>query len=113
MMTHEEMVAKMLEDQEVKAACDALEPEFELFDELLKARREAGLTQEQVAERMGTKPPAIARIEAGGGSKGHSPSVATLRKYAEAVGCELRITLVPKRTSKKRQAKSAPKEATA
>ena len=80
MMTHEEMVAKMLENAEVKAACDALEPEYELFDELLRARREAGLLQEQVTERMGTTPPAIARIEAGGGSKGHSPSVATLRK---------------------------------
>jgi len=96
MLSHEEMVLKMLKDPEVKAEYDALEPEFELLDELLQARGEAGLTQEDVAKRMGTSRPAVARIEAGGGSKRHSPSIATLRKYAEAVGCKLQIKLVRK-----------------
>ena len=96
MLTHEEIVGKMLNDPEVKAEYDALEPEFELLDELLKARDEAGLTQEDVAKRMGTSRPAVARIEAGGGTKRHSPSIATLRKYAEAVGCKLQIKLVRK-----------------
>lgn len=96
MLTHEEMVGKMLEDPEVKAEYDALEPEFQILDELLKAREEAGFTQEEVAKRMGTSRPAVARIEAGGGSKRHSPSIATLRKYADAVGCKLQIKLVPK-----------------
>ncbi|MEI8174085.1 MAG: hypothetical protein WCH07_11480 [Deltaproteobacteria bacterium] len=45
---------------------------------------------------MGTKAPAVARIEAGGGSKRHSPSIATLRRYAEAVGCKLKIEFVPR-----------------
>ena len=94
MLSHEELVAKMLKDPEVKAEYDAVEPEFELLDELLKAREKAGLTQEDVARRMGTSRPAVARIEAGGGSKRHSPSVSTLRKYAEAVGCKLQIRLV-------------------
>jgi len=44
---------------------------------------------------MGTKAPAVARIEAGGGSKKHSPSINTLRRYAAAVGCKLKIELVP------------------
>jgi DNA-binding XRE family transcriptional regulator len=96
MLTHGEMVCKMLENPEVKAEYDALEPEFELLDELLKARDEAGLTQEDVAKRMGTSRPAVARIEAGGGSKRHSPSITTLRKYAAAVGCKLQIKLVRK-----------------
>lgn len=96
MLTHEEMVSRMMEDPEVKAEYDALEPEFELLDELLKARDAAGLTQEDVAKRMGTSRPTVARIEAGGGSKRHSPSVATLRKYAEAVGCKLQVKLVRK-----------------
>ncbi len=96
MLSHEEMVGKMLQHPEVKAEYDALEPEFELLDELLKARDEAGLTQEDVAKRMGTSRPAVARIEAGGGSKRHSPSIATLRKYAEAVGCKLQVKFVRK-----------------
>jgi transcriptional regulator with XRE-family HTH domain len=71
-----------------------LAAEFSLFDELLRARKEAGLTQAEVAERMGTKTSAVARLEAGGGSQNHSPSVATLEKYAEAVGYRLEIRLV-------------------
>ena len=64
-MTHEEMVAKMLEDPEVRAEYERLErEEFAILDEILAARREAGLTQAQVAERMGTKAPAVARLEA-------------------------------------------------
>jgi len=94
MKTHEEMVAGWMRDPEFQAEYDALESEFALFDELLKARKRAGLTQAEVAERMDTKPPAVARLEAGGGSARHSPSVATLRRYAEAVGCQLEIRLV-------------------
>ncbi len=93
MKTHEELVKKMLKNPAVKAAYDAQSEEFSLLDELLKARRRAGLTQAEVARRMGTKTPAVARLEAGGGSKRHSPSIATLRKYAEAVGCQLEVKL--------------------
>ena len=96
MLSHDEFVAKLLSNPEVKAEYDAMEDEFALFDEFLKARRHAGLTQAEVAVRMGTKPPAVARIEAGGGSKKHSPSIATLRRYAAAVGCKLKIELVPR-----------------
>jgi transcriptional regulator with XRE-family HTH domain len=97
MLTHEEMVAKMLEDPAVQAEYDAQAEEFALLDELLRARRRAGLTQAEVAERMGTKTPAVARLESGGGSNRHSPTIATLRKYAEAVGCRLEIRLRPGR----------------
>ncbi len=95
MKTHEEMISKWMEDSEFKKEYDALEPEFTLFDELLKARNNAGLTQAEVAKRMGTKTPAIARLESGGGSKKHSPSLATLLKYAKAVDCGLEIKFVP------------------
>ena len=94
MLTHEELVKKMLENPEVRQEYEAQEGEFSLFDELLKARMNAGLTQAEVADRMGTKTPAVARLEAGGGNRRHSPSVSTLRKYAEAVGCHLEIRLV-------------------
>ncbi|NOY61719.1 MAG: helix-turn-helix transcriptional regulator [Gammaproteobacteria bacterium] len=94
MLTHEELTKKMLDNLEVKAEYDLLKEEFSLFDELLRARMNAGLTQSDVANRMGTKTPAIARLEAGGGNKQHSPSISTLRKYASAVGCHLEIRLV-------------------
>ena len=64
-----------------------------LLDLLLKARQEAGLTQAQVAERMGTLPPAVARLERSLATGKHSPSLATLRKYARAVGKRLVLDL--------------------
>jgi transcriptional regulator with XRE-family HTH domain len=96
MMTHKALVKKMLKNPAVKAEYDGQAEEFALLDELLKARRQAGLTQAEVAERMGTKTPAVARLEAGGGKGRHSPSVATLRKYAQAVGCRVEIRLRPR-----------------
>lgn len=95
MPTHDEMIAAWQEEPEFRQAYDALAEEFALFDELLKARSRAGLTQAEVAARMGTKTPAVARLEASGGRKKHSPSMTTLRKYAEAVGCRLEVKLVP------------------
>src|SRR5260370_34594780 len=95
MLTHDRLVKKMLNSPEVRAEYDAQAEEFALLDELLRARRRAGLTQAEVAERMGTQTPAVARLEGGGGSQRHSPSVATLRKYARAVGCRLEIRLRP------------------
>jgi transcriptional regulator with XRE-family HTH domain len=93
MLTHKKLVKTMLKDPAVKAEYDVQAAEFALLDELLGARQRAGLTQAEVAERMGTKTPAVARLESGGGSQRHSPSIATLRKYAEAVGCRLEIRL--------------------
>lgn len=94
MVTHEELKQKILSTPGVQAIYDSLEEEFSLFDELLKARLNAGLTQAEVADRMGTKTPSIARLEAGGGKQQHSPSLATLRKYAAAVNCHVEIKLV-------------------
>ena len=74
MKTHDEMVAEWMKDPAFKMAYDALESEFSLFDELLKARQEAGLTQAQVALHMGSKASAVARLELGGGRKKHSES---------------------------------------
>lgn len=73
---------------------DALEDEYRLVRELLAARTHAGLTQEEVAASMGTTKSAVSRLE---GAGKHSPSLSTLRRYAEAVGCEVEIRLVPAR----------------
>ena len=97
-MEHDELKRIALERPEVRAAYDALRPEFEVLRQMLQARKDAGLTQAEVAERMGTKPPAVTRLESSLGSGKHSPSLATLRKYAAAVGCHLEVRLVGKGT---------------
>ena len=93
MLTHAELKQKALANPEVSNAYEALADEYALVRELLQARAAAGLTQAEVAERMHTKAPAVARLEAGGK---HSPSILTLRKYADAVGCQLEIRLIPR-----------------
>ncbi|BAN21916.1 helix-turn-helix domain protein [Caballeronia insecticola] len=95
-MSHDDgKVARQLAaNPELKAAYDALAPEYEALDALLHARKEAGLTQAQIAERMGTTASAVARLEGSLISEKHSPSISTLRKYAKACGKTLRISLV-------------------
>jgi len=83
-----------MKDPQFQAEYDALEEEFSVFDALVEARKAAGLTQAEVAERMGTKTPAIARLESSGGKRKPSPSLSTLRRYATAIGCKLEIKLV-------------------
>jgi len=89
------MIKKMLANPKVKASYVSMEEEFAFLDECLKARKHAKITQEQLASRMGTKAPAIARIESGGGKGKHSPTINTLRKYAAACGCKLEIRFKP------------------
>jgi ribosome-binding protein aMBF1 (putative translation factor) len=71
---------KMLADREVRSAYDALADEFDLAHELIAARVRAGLTQAEVAERMGTTQSVVARLESGA----QMPSVNTLLKFAKA-----------------------------
>ena len=88
--SHSELVAKLMKRPGVRREVLRIEQEEGvLLDLLLKARQEAGLTQAQVAERMGTQPPAIARLERALATGKHSPSVATLRKYVKACGRRL------------------------
>lgn len=96
MLTHKALVKRMLRRPAVRTAYEEQAEEFALLDELLRARRRAGLTQAEVAERMGTKTPAIARLEGDVGGARQSASIATLRKYADAVGCRLEIRLRPR-----------------
>ena len=61
---------------------------------MLAARERAGLTQEAVAARMGTTKSTISRLESAGK---HAPSLTSLKKYADAVGCNIQFKLVPQR----------------
>ena len=79
----------------VKKAYDALAEEFAFLDEVLKARAASGLTQAQVAERVGTTQSAIARLESG--TAKHSPSIATLQRYARALGYRVEVRFVKER----------------
>ena len=90
MQTHDQVVKKLLRRPGVRAEVDRLErEESALLDALLKAPQDAGLAQAQVAERMGTQAPAVARLERALATGKHSPSVATLRKYVKACGRRL------------------------
>jgi len=94
MGTFREMRKRILSDPEARAEYERLNrEEFALLDQMLAARREAGLSQADVAERMGTKAPAITRLERALASGQHSPSVDTLRRYAAACGKKLVIAL--------------------
>jgi DNA-binding XRE family transcriptional regulator len=83
---------KAMKRKGFKAAYEGLADEYALVRELLAARSRAGLTQGAVAELMGTTKSAVSRLEAAGK---HAPSMTTLKKYAQAVGCHLEIKLVP------------------
>lgn len=81
---------RLLTNPEVKAEYERLGPIYELVGAMVEARREAGLTQEQVAERMGTTQSVVARLENGR----HMPSFELLTRYAAALGRRLDIQLV-------------------
>jgi ribosome-binding protein aMBF1 (putative translation factor) len=85
----EVLKAELLTDPETKAAYDALAPEFELAAELIRARVRAGLSQEQLAERMNTSQSTIARLESGT----TLPSTKTLLRFAEATGSKVEVKL--------------------
>ncbi|MBU2053613.1 MAG: helix-turn-helix transcriptional regulator [Proteobacteria bacterium] len=92
MLTHKELKSRALSRADVKAEYERLDEEFALFDEFLKARTAAGITQAEVADRIGTTQSAVARLESGRGK--HSPSLATLQKYAHALGYRLELRLI-------------------
>ena len=81
----EKLKARLLANPKVKAEYDALAPEFEIAAELLRARLRAGLSQAELAARMGTSQSTIARLENGQ----TLPSTKTLLRYAEATGSRI------------------------
>ena len=78
-------------DPKFMAEYDALEEEFALAGALIRARAAADMSQHEIAAHMGTSQPAVARLEGGKSN----PSLATLRRYAAAVGAKLVIRFEP------------------
>ncbi len=81
-------------DPAFKKAYDDLADEFSALDKLLTLRRDAGLTQSEIAARMGVAQASLARLESSLASRKHLPSLTSLRKYAAAFGKRLEIRLV-------------------
>ena len=90
--TLQQFKKKALAKPGVRAAFDELSVEFAFIDEVQKARAKSGLTQSEVAARMGTTQSAVARLESANAK--HSPSIATLQRYAEALGHRVEVRLV-------------------
>jgi transcriptional regulator with XRE-family HTH domain len=84
--------ARALARPDVRREYEGLKEEFEILDEILKARAEAGITQAELANRIGTTQSAVARLETAMGK--HSPSIGTLKRYASALGYRLQVRLV-------------------
>lgn len=105
---HEAFIKKASKRKEFRKAYEDLEEEYRLTREMLAARSKFGLTQEAVADLMGTTKSAVSRLEAAGK---HAPSLTTLKKYARAVGCRLEIKLVPNTRLTKRSTRAAKKQA--
>lgn len=92
MKTLNALKAELLADTDTRTEYDAMADEFRMARELISARARAGLTQGEVAERMGTTQSVVARLESGR----RAPSMRTVQRYAKALGCRamVRIELI-------------------
>ena len=81
---------RWMRDPAFRREYDSLEEEFAIARELIRARIRAGLTQAQVAKRMGTTQSVVARLESGA----TKPSLRTLERYARATGSRPVLKLV-------------------
>lgn len=82
--------AAMRDDAEYRREYEALEEETALIAAMLDARQKAGLTQAQVAERMGVTQPVVAKLEGGRSNV----SFGTLKRYAHAMGRKVKVEFV-------------------
>ena len=111
--TPKDFKARALARPDVRREYEELKEEFEILDEILKARAEAGVTQAEFAARMGITQSAVARLETAMGK--HSPSIGTLKRYAAALGFRLQLRLVKERgfTDPRQKTYSVPVDANA
>lgn len=89
-MNYNEFKAKIFtECPEVKEEYDALGPQYEIIRAEIKSRKAVGMTQKELAERMGTAQANISRFESGN----YNPTLAFLQKMARSLGKTLKITM--------------------
>lgn len=80
----------MLKDDEFRMEYDKLKPRYEAIEQVIKARQEQHITQEELAKRVGTQKSNISRFESGN----YNPSLDFLTKIAESLGKNVSIKLV-------------------
>lgn len=85
-----DFLSEQLEDKEFKMEYDALEPEFAVIRAMLEARKSAGLTQKELAERTGIAQGDISKLENGSAN----PSLRTLQRLAAGMGMKLKLEFV-------------------
>jgi transcriptional regulator with XRE-family HTH domain len=83
---------KWMKDPKYRKAYEGLEEEFALASAVIEARTRASLTQQELARKMGTTQPVVARLESGR----TRPSMRTLERLAEATGSRLLISFEPR-----------------
>lgn len=85
----EDLEKQLLADPEVKKEYDKLAPRYALISQLISVRIKKGLTQKEVAEKLGTKQSAVARLESGS----VNPTLGLLQKFAQVMGYKLTVHL--------------------
>jgi len=90
--TYRQLKTELLKDKKINYAYEKLGPEFVIIEMIMKKRIERGLSQEELAKRIGTKQSAISRLESGT----YNPSISFLQKVGEALDAKLKISLVEK-----------------
>jgi ribosome-binding protein aMBF1 (putative translation factor) len=93
-LNHAHALAEAMKRPGFEDIWNGLEEEYAALHSLLQARKAAGLSQEEVALRMGTTKSAVSRLESSIRNQRHSPSFATLKKYANACGKRLLVQFV-------------------
>jgi ribosome-binding protein aMBF1 (putative translation factor) len=89
MKNYKDFKKEALKSKELKRAYDALTPEFSIAQAVIEKRLEKGLTQRQLAEKVGTKQSAISRLESGS----YNPSINFLEKVAKALNLRLMVSM--------------------
>ena len=86
---YKQLKRELLKDKEIKQAYERLEPEFAVIEMIIKKRIKEGLSQKELAQKIGTKQSAISRLESGA----YNPTVSFLQKVVEALDAKLKISL--------------------
>lgn len=92
--TFKKFKKKALSKPEVRAEYAALEAAFEMKRQMIALRKSAGVTQEQMAELLGTQKSNISRLESL--HSDISPRLATVEDYARALGYSIRVEFEPR-----------------